>query len=112
MVKPEHIQFNAEQFNTATAIMRALAHPLRLRMVALLQEQPLANVHTIYTTLQIEQSVASQHLRILRQAGIVVTKREGKFIHYQLQKQRLEKAGRIAGLLAALADQSASEKER
>ncbi len=99
MVKPEHIQFNAEQFNAATDIMRALAHPLRLRMIDLLQTHQPASVQTIYTDMGIEQSVASQHLRILRDAGLVHTQRRGKFIEYLLNEPLLLRAGEVAAKL-------------
>jgi DNA-binding transcriptional ArsR family regulator len=39
--------------------------------------------------LRLEQSVASQHLAILRRAGIVSTTRDGKFIHYSVNYARL-----------------------
>ncbi|HMW27776.1 MAG TPA: ArsR family transcriptional regulator, partial [Ferruginibacter sp.] len=38
----------------------------------------------------LEQSVASQHLAILRKAGIVSTEREGKFIYYMVNYKRLD----------------------
>ena len=74
--------------------MRALAHPLRLRMIAVMDSKPKAEacVNEIFDTLQIEQSVASQHLRILRQAELVQTRRDGKFIYYSLNYGRLNKS--------------------
>jgi DNA-binding transcriptional ArsR family regulator len=39
--------------------------------------------------LRLEQSVASQHLAILRRAGIVKTQRDGKFIYYVIHHDRL-----------------------
>jgi DNA-binding transcriptional ArsR family regulator len=47
-------------------------------------------VTEIYVKLRLEQSVASQHLAILRRAGIVITTREGKFIFYTVDYNRLE----------------------
>ena len=46
-------------------------------------------VTEIYVKLRLEQSVASQHLAILRRAGIVSTARDGKFIFYSLNYARL-----------------------
>lgn len=79
--------------------MRALAHPLRLRMIAIMDGKPTAEacVNEIFDALQIEQSVASQHLRILRQAELVKTRRDGKFIYYSLNYNRLTKARGSAG---------------
>jgi DNA-binding transcriptional ArsR family regulator len=40
--------------------------------------------------MRLEQSVASQHLAILRRAGIVLPERDGKFMHYKLNIERLQ----------------------
>jgi ArsR family transcriptional regulator, virulence genes transcriptional regulator len=74
--------------------MRALAHPLRMRMIGIIDSKPTAEacVNEIFDALQIEQSVASQHLRILRQSELVRTRRDGKFIYYSLNYARLDKA--------------------
>jgi DNA-binding transcriptional ArsR family regulator len=39
--------------------------------------------------------VASQHLAILRRAGIVITERDGKFIHYTINKQRIAEVAKF-----------------
>lgn len=92
--------FNYARLRASSDIMRALAHPLRLRIIALLTEKKSACVQTICTALREEQSTVSQHLRILRQAGLVRTAREGKFIHYLPAEERLERAARVAAHLA------------
>ena len=48
-------------------------------------------VTDLYIKLRLEQSVASQHLAILRRAGIAETKRNGKFIYYSVNKEHLRK---------------------
>jgi DNA-binding transcriptional ArsR family regulator len=58
--------------------------------VKLIDEQQKMTVTEIYVKLRLEQSVASQHLAILRRAGIVITTREGKFIFYTVDYNRLE----------------------
>jgi len=47
------------------------------------------NVTEIYTSLRLEQSVASQHLAILRAPGIVTTQREGKTVWYSVDEKRI-----------------------
>ena len=47
-------------------------------------------VTQLYVKLRLEQSVASQHLAILRKAGIVSTQRDGKFIFYTINFSRIE----------------------
>jgi DNA-binding transcriptional ArsR family regulator len=71
----------------AAMILRALNHKLRQQIVKLIDEHQKMTVTEIYVKLRLEQSVASQHLAILRRAGIVVTTREGKFIFYTVKIQ-------------------------
>lgn len=66
----------------AASVFRAIAHPLRLTILAFIDQKEEVNVNKIYNTLKLEQSITSQHLRILRQAELVETVREGKFIRY------------------------------
>jgi DNA-binding transcriptional ArsR family regulator len=89
-----------EQLKSSSEIFRALAHPLRIRICGIIDDKNPACVQEIYDTLGIEQSVASQHLRILRQANLVLTRRQGKFVYYLLDYQKLAHAGKAAGLFA------------
>lgn len=61
---------------------RAINHKLRQQILQLLHRNGRLMVTTIYVKLRIEQSVASQHLAILRRAKLVTAKREGKSIYY------------------------------
>jgi DNA-binding transcriptional ArsR family regulator len=73
----------------ASLVLRALNHKLRQQILTLIEENPSIIVTDIYSKLKIEQSVASQHLAILRKAGIVNTTREGKFIKYIVNQDRI-----------------------
>jgi DNA-binding transcriptional ArsR family regulator len=73
----------------AAMVLRAINHKLRQQIIKLLEEHKKMTVTEIYVKLRLEQSVASQHLAILRRAGIVVTDREGKFIYYSLNVNRI-----------------------
>lgn len=88
------------QLKSSSDIFRALAHPLRIRICAIIDDKNPACVQEIYDALNIEQSVASQHLRVLRQANLVRTQRQGKFVYYLLDYAKMESAGKIAGLFA------------
>ena len=83
----------------AVLVLRAVNHQLRQRIVDLLEESEGITVTDIYIKLRLEQSVASQHLAILRRAGVVKTERNGKFIYYSLDKNRLKQ---ISGLVSDL----------
>lgn len=77
--------------------MRALAHPLRIQMIQYIDGRESACVNDIFQALDIKQAVASQHLRVLRQAELVYTQRQGKFIFYMLHYNRIETACKVAG---------------
>ena len=74
----------------AAMVLRALNHKLRQQLLKLIEEEKKITVTEIYVRLRLEQSVASQHLAILRKAGIVNTERDGKFIFYTVNYKRID----------------------
>ena len=80
-------------------ILRALNHKLRQDIISLIHEKGEMNVTDIYVKLRLEQSVASQHLAILRRANIVITERDGKFIHYALNHARIASVAKFVNEL-------------
>lgn len=83
----------------AALVLRALNHKLRQQMLKLIDEQGKMTVTELYLKLRLEQSVASQHLAILRKAEIVKTNRNGKFIYYSVNTERLEDLNRFVNNL-------------
>lgn len=77
--------------NNAVSILRALAHPLRINILSYIETNEPVNVNHIYRNLQLDQSVASQHLKILRDQQLVTTSRRGKFIFYSLNREKLKR---------------------
>lgn len=84
------IQLDYQKIRKAALILRAVNHELRQDIIKLLEKNDRMVVTDIYVSLRIEQSVASQHLAILRRAGVVDTERDGKYINYMLNKERLK----------------------
>lgn len=81
-------------------VLRAVNHSLRQQLLKLLHQHGKMTVTEIYKKLRLEQSVTSQHLAILRKAGFVNADREGKFIFYSVNYQRLKDVHHFAkGLL-------------
>ncbi len=74
----------------ASLVLRALNHKLRQQIIKTIHENKRLTVTELYIKLRLEQSVASQHLAILRKAGIVSTQRDGKFIFYTINSSRIE----------------------
>ncbi len=86
------VTFNNEKLQISSEILRALAHPLRLRILEFIDLKGTTNVNKIYNYLKIEQSITSQHLKVLRLAGIVKQKKDGKFIHYSIEYSLVDQA--------------------
>lgn len=87
--KPKELQLDVQQLKKGSLVIRALKHKLRQQILKLIHSKGSITVTEIYVKLRIEQSVASQHLAILRKPNIVTTKREGKKIFYSINYQRL-----------------------
>ena len=70
-------------------IFKALSDATRLRIVKLLSENKYLCVNALTNRLDVTQSAVSQHLRVLRQAGLVEGSRRGSHIHYSINKDLL-----------------------
>ena len=91
-MKRTKVTFQQEKLTMSTELMRALAHPLRLKILEFLDQNKNIQVNQIYNTLKIEQSIASQHLRILKNAGVLVADKDGKYMHYTIDYGRVSNA--------------------
>lgn len=85
----ETVRIDFLHMKKAILILRALNHKLRQQILKLLDEKRKVTVTEIYIELRLEQSVTSQHLAILRRAGLVNALREGKFIYYTINYKRI-----------------------
>ena len=84
------LKIDVIQLKKAALILRAINHKLRQQILKLIHQNGRMTVTEIYVKLRLEQSVASQHLAILRKAGYVNTLRDGKFIFYSVNYSRLD----------------------
>ncbi|MEV5321425.1 metalloregulator ArsR/SmtB family transcription factor [Streptomyces sp. NPDC052687] len=81
-------------------LIRVLADPLRLRIVTLLARETLCTTHLVQET-GARQTNLSNHLKVLREAGVVDTEPCGRFTYYRLRPEVIETlAGRFADLAA------------
>jgi DNA-binding transcriptional ArsR family regulator len=90
------LKIDVLQLKKAALILRAVNHKLRQQILKLLHQHGKMTVTEIYVKLRLEQSVASQHLAILRKAGFVDTLRDGKFIYYSVNYERLTETHEFA----------------
>jgi len=95
------LNVNLHNVKKAALVLRALNHKLRQQILELIDAEKKMTVTEIYVRMRLEQSVASQHLAILRRAAIVNTQRDGKFIYYTVNFKRIEEINRITGDLLA-----------
>lgn len=77
-----------EVLDTAGELLRALAAPLRIAIVLQLQQSQRC-VHELVDALGVAQPLVSQHLRILKQAGVVSSERAGREVLYRLVDHHL-----------------------
>ena len=94
--KPDELIISDEHAEICANIFRAINHGFRRTIINLLttEGRPM-KVSEIYTKLRVDQSVASQHLAILRKSGLVKPERVGKNIFYSIEDD-------IAGILQAV----------
>ncbi len=71
------------QLDDQAAVLRALGEATRIRIVAMLSHGELCVCHLV-EALGLPQSTVSRHLGILRDAGLVVTRKAGRWVHYRL----------------------------
>lgn len=83
----------------ADDLLRVLAEPLRWQIVELLTDEDLCVCH-ITEELGVPQSLVSHHLRVLREAEVVVTERHRYWTYYSLVPSSLQP---VAASLAAMA---------
>jgi ArsR family transcriptional regulator len=74
------------------AIFRALGHPARLAIIQQLASQKGACCGEIVSHLPLAQSTVSQHLQVLKDAGLLVCDTRGRNCHYALNWQMLRQA--------------------
>lgn len=82
-VDDENEQPSGSQLQSAAKFLKALAHPLRLAMVCGLLKKSATQTH-ISKILGVPQSTVAQHLRVLRQAGVIRGVREGTTVHFEV----------------------------
>jgi ArsR family transcriptional regulator len=90
--------------NTAASRFKALGHPVRLGIALRLGEEPDTCACDFADVFGVSQPTVSQHLKVLRDAGLVRTRRQGTQICYSLEPGAIRELSQV---LAALAPQSA-----
>src|SRR5512136_1623220 len=82
-------RLNPDQLERAASMLKAIAHPLRIAILNQLGNGKKLTVTEIHELLKIEQSTASHHLGILKDKGVLASKRDGKNSYYFFKHENL-----------------------
>lgn len=82
-------QISEEQLEAAANMLKAIAHPMRIAILRFLEGEKSLTVTQIHEKLGIEQSTTSHHLGILKDKGVLISKRIGKNTYYSLKNENL-----------------------
>jgi ArsR family transcriptional regulator len=83
-------------YERGSELLKAIAHPVRMEIIARLKADG-CNVSEIQKNLGLPQSTVSQHLRTLKSAGILSSRREGTKVCYTIEKKEVLEIIRILG---------------
>lgn len=81
----EQTEKQKQDMEKAAFILKSIAHPSRLAIISILSNQPWQAVSEISGRLDMEQSLTSHHLNVMKMKGVLESKREGKSIKYKLK---------------------------
>jgi len=73
-----------EVVESTARMLKCLGHPLRLRIIDLLEREGELTVTEVQEALELEQAVCSQHLNLMRDKGILARRKEGVHVYYRL----------------------------
>jgi ArsR family transcriptional regulator len=82
------MQTNETWLELKAKTFKVFADPTRLRILEVLREGEF-NVSAIMEKLGLKQSTVSQHLRMLKECGVVATRKEGREIYYSLKSDKV-----------------------
>ena len=82
-------QPDPEKLQQAAEMMKAIAHPVRIRIIELLEKHNKLNVGEFMEALGEEQAVISHHLIRMKDRGVLVSEKEGKHRIYALAKPQI-----------------------
>ena len=86
-----------------SSLFRSIGPPTRLRILLAIGVGEACVCH-LEAQLGLRQAYISQHLMALREAGLLSTRREGRYVYYRLDDERLLKLIQTAGAIAKIPD--------
>lgn len=90
--------------------LKALAVPSRLKIIELLQSHPYC-VRALTMRLDISQPAVSQHLAVLKRAGLVAADKDGTMVHYRVNPERFKQVMRALSVVGPAGFREASKAD-
>lgn len=84
-IQKSGVKLTPEQLERAASMLKAVAHPMRLSILQLLEREGKLSVNEICDKLSTEQSLTSHHLSNMKLKGILSCEREGQRILYYVK---------------------------
>src|SRR3989338_543440 len=82
---------DARAFNAAAKMLKSVAHPVRIEIINHLMEKKSLTVNDLKERLKITRSMTSQHLAVLKSAGIVACDKQANACHYFIRNRNVLK---------------------
>jgi DNA-binding transcriptional ArsR family regulator len=92
MSNSHHLPIDIQKIDESTSLLVAMNHPLRIQILELISKNQSMSVNAIYHSLGLDQSITSQHLRVLRDHNLVVKMKQGKYMLYSINDPFVQKA--------------------
>lgn len=90
-------ELNVDRLESVANMLKAIAHPMRIAILSMLESGNKMTVSEIHKKLGLEQSSTSHHLGILKDKGVLVSKRDGKNTYYSLKHENFAKVIECVG---------------
>jgi DNA-binding transcriptional ArsR family regulator len=91
MIRRGKVEIDDEKLQAASHKLRALAHPLRMRILEMIHHHKEIGLNNLLDALNLEQSLTSVHLHLLRIFNMVIVRREGTVIYYTINLEEIRK---------------------
>ncbi len=101
MHQPQLTQFlDAKTLDRAATILKAVAHPVRLSVIQLLDQHGELSVSDLAEKVGVEASLLSHHMSNLKLLNLLSTRRDGKNIYYSIEEDQLVRLMECIGTCA------------
>lgn len=105
---PQELKIDLKLVKQATSVLRVINHKLRQQMLELIHTLQKVSVNELRFKLKLDQSVTSQHLALLRHAGFVHTERNGKYVYYSVNYNKLKQVEELSSDISKIMDKISS----